>query len=427
MRNLGLARNLSLAPDPPPSSALRVIMLGMRGFPDVQGGVEKHAERLCPLLTNLGCNVEAVVRARYMPQDLSGAWQGVRFLRVWSPKSHTFETIVHTFLAVLIAAWKRPDVLHIHAVGPGRFVPLARLLGLRVVITHHGADYEREKWGRFAKLILRAGEVCGIRFAHRRIAVSQITTSAVRKKYHVDCEHIPNGVELPSIPTTTSTLTQFGLAPRKYVLMVGRLVPEKRQSDLIAAFNNADLQGWKLVLVGGSDHRGPYQETVRRLAGENPALITAGVQTGIALQELYAHAGLFVLPSSHEGLPIALLEALSYGLPVIASAIPANLEIELESRHYYAVGDVEALTAKLREFAAKPGSPEVRDKVRRSLAARQNWRTVAERTLHIYRQAANSARQDIRHFPPHKLRAPVDASERPAPQNTKVPVTGSSL
>ncbi|HUZ33186.1 MAG TPA: glycosyltransferase family 4 protein [Xanthobacteraceae bacterium] len=374
--------------------AFRVIMLGMRGFPDVQGGVEKHAEKLCPLLHRMGCDVEVIVRARYMPRDRS-EWHGVRFLRVWSPRSNSLETIVHTFLGVLIAAWKRPDVLHIHAVGPALFVPLARLFGLRVIVTHHGADYEREKWGRFAKLILRAGEAFGMRLANRRIAVSQVTTRIVEKKYHVDCTYIPNGIELPQIPTTVSVLTRLGLNPRKYVLMVGRLVPEKRQTDLIRAFGKAELKGWKLVLVGDSDHRGPYQQTIRRLAAEDPAVIMTGVQTGLALQELYAHAGLFVLPSSHEGLPIALLEALSYGLPVVASAIPANLEIGLDGRHYFAIGDIDALTERLKQFAGKLASPATRRSTRRSLAARQNWSSVAERTLRLYNQATATGSQGV--------------------------------
>ena len=141
---------------------------------------------------------------------------------------------------------KRPDLLHIHAVGPAVMVPLARLFGLRVVVTHHGADYEREKWGGFAKFILRAGEACGMLFGHQRIAISQVIRHFIKHKYSVDCEYIPNGTELPELPTTRSALTEFGLQPQKYVLMVGRLVPEKRQADLIAAFNKAALMDGSL-------------------------------------------------------------------------------------------------------------------------------------------------------------------------------------
>jgi glycosyltransferase involved in cell wall biosynthesis len=377
--------------------ALRVIMFGMRGFPDVQGGIEKHAEQLCPLLQHLGCDVEVIVRARYV-HPARKRWNGVRLLRVWCPKSRSLETIVHSFLAVLIAACRRPDIVHIHAIGPAIVVPLARLLGLHVVVTHHGADYDREKWGALGKLVLRAGETCGMRLAHQRIAVSKVIKALVRAKHNVDCEFIPNGIDLPELPSTKATLDKFGLIRGKYVLMVSRLVPEKRHADLIVAFKKASLKGWKLVLVGGADHRSAYAQTLTTLAAGCGDITMTGVQTGLALQELYVHAGLFVLPSSHEGLPIALLEALGYGLPTIASDIPANLEIGLDNRHYFPTGDINALADRLRLFAETRWPPEARQDVRQCLAARQNWHSVAKGTLNTYRQAAQSRR---RFFQPH--------------------------
>jgi glycosyltransferase involved in cell wall biosynthesis len=379
------------------SSSLRIIMLGLRGFPDVQGGVEKHAEKLAPLLKRMGCEVEVIVRARYVQPNSPKGSDGVRFLRIWCPKSTCLETVVHTFLGVLIAAVRRPDILHFHAIGPAMMVPIARLFGLHVVVTHHGPDYEREKWGSVAKLVLRAGEACGMLLAHQRIAVSEGIKKLVRAKYHVDCECIPNGVDLPEPPTTQAALRQFGLTPGKYVLMVSRLVPEKRHTDLIAAFSRAGLKGWKLVLVGGSDHRTQYAQKLTELAAGNPDVVMTGLQRGTALGELYAHAGLFVLPSSHEGLPVALLEALSYGLPVIASDIPANLEIGLDPVHYFVAADVEALGEKLRSFAGEPWSTEIRQKTRHWLAQKQSWLSVAEHTLSCYRTAARRGRLRMWH------------------------------
>jgi glycosyltransferase involved in cell wall biosynthesis len=307
-QGLRVRHDLSPAPygaNQSPSSSLYVIVLGLRGIPEVQGGIEKHVEKLCPLLQRMGCDLDVIVRAPYARPIQGDTWNGIRLVRIWSPKSRFCETIVHTFFGVLIAAVKRPDLLHIHAVGPAAMVPLARLFGLRVVVTHHGADYEREKWGRFAKLILRAGEACGMLLAHRRIAVSEVIRHLVKRKYGVDCEYIPNGIDLPELPTTKSALFKFGLQPRKYVLMVGRLVPEKRQADLITAFKKASLEGWKLVLVGGSNHETHYTRAIIEVAANSPDVIMTGIQTGLILQELYTYAGTFVLPSSHEGLPIA--------------------------------------------------------------------------------------------------------------------------
>ncbi|MGX9428748.1 glycosyltransferase family 4 protein [Bradyrhizobium sp. LeoA1S1] len=371
---------------------LRVMMLGLRGFPNVQGGVEVHAEHLCPRLKELGCNVEVIVRSPYMRPDGGNEWRGVRYLRVWSPKASALETVVHSFLGVLVAAWQRPDVLHIQAIGPALMVPLARLLGLHVVVTHHGPDYEREKWGPLARLALHTGEAWGMRFSNGRIVISRTIRNLVRDKYGLNSNLIPNGITLPEVPGSTSVLQKFGLAAGRYVLMVSRLVPEKRHADLISAFADAKLDGWKLVLVGGSEYPDAYAAAVSERAQATAGVIMAGFQSGLALRELYAHAGIFVLPSSHEGLPIALMEALSYGLPVVASDIPAHLEIELDDAHYFPLGDVSALADRLASFAQQPWSSDLREKTRSWLAQREDWRSVAERTLGCYRKAIEPRR-----------------------------------
>ena len=385
------------------------MVLGLRGIPEVQGGVEKHVEKLCPLLQRMGCDLEVIVRSPYVRRCWGNTWNGIRLVRIWCPKSRFCETIVHTFFGVLIAAVKRPDLLHIHAIGPALMVPLARLFGLRVVVTHHGADYEREKWGPFAKLILHAGEACGMLLGHQRIAVSQVMRDFMKCKYAVDCEYIPNGVELPDLPTTKWALVKFGLQPQQYVLMVGRLVPEKRQGDLIAAFNKACLDGWKLVLVGGSDHETPYARAITEVVANSRDVIMTGVQTGLILQELYTYAGAFVLPSSHEGLPIALMEALSYGIPIIASDIPANREIDLDRRYYFRVGDVEALATKLRLLPDLTWSRKAKKNTRRCLAVKQSWQSAAERTMSLYRKAAGPRRAFTRYVITGRPRTPLKA------------------
>jgi len=138
-----------------------VLVVGLRGFPGIQGGIETHCEQLYPRLVKLGAEVEVVTRSSYWDTAKPATHQGVKLTSVWSPSSTTLETFVHSFLAVLYAAYKRPDVLHLHAIGPAIFAPLARLFGLKVVVTHHGPDYDREKWNEFAKQLLRIGERLG--------------------------------------------------------------------------------------------------------------------------------------------------------------------------------------------------------------------------------------------------------------------------
>jgi glycosyltransferase involved in cell wall biosynthesis len=385
---------------------LHVMVLGLRGFPGVQGGVESHAEHLYPLLQQLGCSVEVVVRARYLSATMGDSWCGIEYLRIWAPKSRALEAIVHSLLGVIVAAWRRPDILHIHAVGPALVTPLARLLGLRVVVTHHGPDYNRQKWGALARWALRTGEAWGMRFAQGRIAISRTILVHVRREYRITADLIPNGVATPDIPTTTSALRQFALTPRRYVLMVGRLVPEKRHIDLIEAFTRAGLNGWRLVLVGGADHPDVYSRTLAALAQQREGVISTGMMTGLPLRELFAHAGVFVLPSSYEGLPIALLEALSYGLPVIASDIPANREIDLPAHHYFPLGDVAALADTLQSFARQDWPAEQMSETRTWVVNRFDWHTVAAQSLNIYTRVLHwRTASSIRHRMPGLLPA----------------------
>jgi glycosyltransferase involved in cell wall biosynthesis len=362
-------------------------MLGLRGFPSVQGGVEKHAEELCPLLARMGCEVEVIVRSSYVPQERGNNWRGVHYIRIWAPKSPALETVVHSFLGVLVAGWRRPDILHVQAIGPALIVPLARLFGLRVVVTHHGADYDREKWGSLAKFVLHAGEAFGMCLSHRRIAISRTISRFVRDKYHVNCKIIPNGFTRPESPNTAAALDRYGLQVGRYVLMVGRLVPEKRQCDLIAAFRMANLHGWKLVLVGGSTCETPYVAQLTQLAASTAGVVMTGVQTGVPLAELFSHAGLFVLPSSHEGMPIALMEAMSYGVPVLASDIPAHRELQLEDVQYFPLGDVRTLAIRLETFVSIPWPIKARQSSRQPALQWKDWETVARQTVASYRVA----------------------------------------
>jgi len=364
---------------------MRIMVLGLRGFPDIQGGVESHAEKLYPLLVQRGCDVEVLVRSPYWSRDRDDDWKGVRFRCLWAPRATGLEAFLHSFLGAIYAGIKRPDLLHIHAVGPAIVAPIARMMGLRVVVTHHGPDYDREKWSPFAKWILRLGERLGMGFSNQRIVISKVIADLVKSKYHLDTRLIPNGVTVPALPESADSLRKYALTPGKYVLNVSRFVPEKRQTDLIQAFALAKLDGWKLVLVGALDSTGDYMANVRRLAEETPDVVLTGFQSGVPLQELYTHAGFFVLPSSHEGLPIALLEALSYGLPVLASDIPANLEIGLPSEQYFPLGDISSLTDSLCRLACSDHDAAERERRREWVRRKYDWNEIADATAAVYK------------------------------------------
>jgi glycosyltransferase involved in cell wall biosynthesis len=389
---MAMSTNDSIGTDSSPRTRpLRIMVLGLRGIVDVQGGIESHARMLYPRLAKLGCEIEVVQRSPYFPRDRRRRrWRGLKLTYLWSPMRPALETGLHTLLGVLYAAcWRRPDVLHLHAVGPGLLAPLARFLGLRVVLTHHGADYEREKWGSLAKRLLRAGERLGMRFAHKPIVVSPTLQHDDFLRYGIDAAVIPNGAPNMLPTRTRRSLLRFGLEAGRYVLCVARLDPAKRQLDLLEAFRTAALPGWKMAIVGELKAGDPYCEKIKTRAALDPNVVLTGYQAGATLRELYSHAGLFVLPSSVEGHPIVLLEAATYGLPIIASAIDANLVMPFPRDRFFRVGDTAGLAAMIRAAAAEPAEARAKwRKLRALVRSRYSWRNAAELTRSVYGEAA---------------------------------------
>lgn len=347
---------------PPAQRPLRVMILGLRAIEGAQGGVESHVRDLVRgLLARPGQDLalEVVERSRYVVKGraLAGLQGRVRLTSLWCPASTGLETIVHTLLGVLYAAWRRPDVLHLHAVGPSLLTPVARLLGLRVVVTHHGEDYAREKWGRFARWALETGEAWGARFANAGIVIAAPLQGLMQRKYGRHYAFIPNAAPQAACRDDAQTvLHRWGLAPGGYFLHVGRVVPEKRQLDLIAAFARCPDPGLRLVLAGANDHPSDYENQVNQAAAQDARVIRTGALPPADIYQLLSHARAFVLPSSHEGLPISLLEAMRCGAPVVVSDIVSLKAVELPESCYVACGNVQALTDAL-SAAVRPFHP----------------------------------------------------------------------
>lgn len=364
---------------------MRIFATGTRGIPDIPGGVEKHCQELYPLISILGHHVTVATRTPYIKNKLTN-WKGITLAHLYAPHKKSLEAIVHTFLAVFRAKKEKADLIHIHAVGPGLLVPFARLLGLKVVVTNHGPDYDRQKWGILAKFILRTGEYLGGKFANEVIVISSVIADIIRTRCGRESNLIYNGVPLPNRSESTAYLVKKKITPKNYILAVARFVPEKGLHDLITAF--ADLKGnFQLVIAGDADHETLYSHKLRQLAEEDERIILTGYITGEDLNQIFTNARLFCLPSYHEGLPIALLEAMSYGLPVLVSDIAANMEVDLPKERFFKCGDIKDLHQKLCELIDIELSEIEQKRLRAEIFDKYNWRKIAEQTVAVYQKA----------------------------------------
>lgn len=291
---------------------------------------------------------------------------------------------MHSIYAAVETLFDGSDVVHVHAIGPGLVIPLLRLMGKKVVFTHHGADYQREKWGWLAKKVLKLGERLAINYATEVIVISKVIQDQVRQSYRRDDTHlIHNGVASKahySEDEINIVMSQYALSFRGYIVAVGRFVEEKGFHDLIEAYSRSNLT-LPLVLIGDADHDSVYSQSLKQKARQTPGVIMTGLLTGAALQIVFSQARLFVMPSYHEGLPIALLEALSYSLPVIVSDIAPNKEIGLAQECYFQVKNIEVLThALMTRSDLKPQDYSM-------FLNRYDWYKIATQTSDVYHLA----------------------------------------
>lgn len=367
---------------------MKIVVTGTRGIPDILGGVETHCEELYPRLAAKGHDVTVMRRSCYVTDNNRiSEFKGVKLKDVYAPRKKSIEAIVHTFIAVIKARAMNPDVLHIHAIGPSIMVPFARLLGMKVVTTNHGPDYDRGKWGKLAKTVLKTGERWGARFSNRVIVISHVIAGILADNYgRRDTDLIYNGVNRPTKSQSTEYIKSLGIKQGQYILTIGRFVKEKGFHDLIVAWSQIDMPDKpQLVIAGDADHADEYSQALKDKA-HNAGVILTGFIKGEKLNQVMSNARLFVLPSYHEGLPIALLEAMSYDLDVLVSDIAANKLPVLADDDFFHVGDINDLSAKIEAKLLQNATPRQYD------LSLYDWDKIADMTEEVYNKTINKKR-----------------------------------
>jgi glycosyltransferase involved in cell wall biosynthesis len=361
----------------------------------VMGGVETHCENLYPLLKKLRPNDSFTIIARKAYLRNVSDYHGLRIVSLTHARGRHFETITNTAYGALYARFVvHAELLHLHGIGPALMAPVARFIGMKVIVTYHSKNYEHKKWNWFGKLALRVGELCAVSFGHKVITVSQSLAADLKRRFP-SAEHkihfIPSGADhllrtKPESCDVPEILPKFGLTKGRYIVSVGRLVPEKGVHDLLQAFKSADLD-CKLVIVGDADHRDEYSK--RLIAQASDTIVFTGFLTGDALQNVLQNASLFVLPSYNEGLPIAALEAVVAGVPVLLSDIQPNRELGFHPENYFKVGDIGHLRHQLTQDHAAY-------RVDRAAVLRKySWNTTCMETDKVYSSLQNAP--SVRH------------------------------
>ncbi|MEM9620461.1 MAG: glycosyltransferase family 4 protein [Pseudomonadota bacterium] len=361
---------------------MRLVALGFRGIPDVEGGIETHAQYLYPLLAHQLEEVHVTARSRYVATDEPYEFENVTVAPLQAGSIGFLENFRHSIASLLYAKRVSADLAHIHGIGPALLLPLAKLLGLRVLVTHHGKDYEAEKWNLVQRWLLRTGEWVAARMADAIVTVSPDLRSHIENRYSRTATFIPNGVPPARLDNGDTVLRELNLQSGRFVIEVARITEHKRQLDLIEAFLARPRNDWKLVIVGNNESGDRYTEAVCAAAERSDHIVLTGFRSGAELAQLYEHAGVFCLPSSYEGMPLAVLEAMSYGIPVLISDIAAHRQFELADCHYHSLGNTRELDGRLSHLMSNAADECLRNSMQ-ATTHRYSWQNIADQTMKV--------------------------------------------
>ncbi len=382
---------------------MKVAMIGQKGFPAIWGGVEQHVYHLARGLADAGMDVVVYTRPHYTNPDQVEQWNeenGQRLQLVSLPTIATkhLDAIVHTTLSLVHALIVvQPDIYHIHSVGPSLLAWIPRVFNpsATVITTFHSPDRLHQKWNWFARFMLLLGEWSAVHFAHETITVSHDLQTYARERYQKELTLIPNGVSTPTRQKPSLITAAFGLNGDDYFLVVSRLVRHKGIHDVIDAYQRIATDK-KLVIVGDSVHTDDYVNELRRRAGDNANIVFTGFQHGRMLEELFSNASGFVQASTSEGLSIALLEAASYGTPIVASDIPANLEVLSDTGYTFPVGDNDPLAQQLIYVESHPTeAAEQAKETRQHVLDTFHWGHIVARTASVYTTAHTTSKEQM--------------------------------
>lgn len=373
-------------------SKLNIAMFGHKRIPSREGGVEIVVEELSTRMVKDGHSVTCYNRKGHHVSDSEydtkklKYFKGVKIKHVFTIDKKGLAAVTSSFFAALRCAFSKADVVHIHAEGPAFMTPVLKLFRKRVVVTVHGLDWQRDKWSEgFASKYIKAGEKAAVKYADEIIVLSERVRQYFKDTYNRDTVFIPNGVCEPEIQSPDIIKKDFALQKDDYILFLGRLVPEKGIHLLIDAFKKVKTDK-KLVIVGGTSDTDDYVEKLHKSAKEDRNIIFTGFMQGKALKELFSNSYIYVLPSLLEGMPLSLLEAMSYKNCCVVSDISECTEVVGDKAVITKKGDTDALTDTLQMLCDnKDIVDSYKNTAQKYILEKYNWDDVVTKTLALYK------------------------------------------
>ncbi len=374
---------------------MKIAVIGAKGLPPLQGGIEHYCAEVYPRMVSRGHSVDLYARSSYTENKWfeNSDYQGVRVISLPSFPKRGLDAFLSSALGTVMSGGAQYDVIHFHALGPALFSSVARVFrSAKIVVTCQGLDWQRAKWGNLSSRMILTGEKAAVRFADDIIVVSEALQSYFSQTYGRSTIYIPNApASYPKSDTNFTYGQNLGLTKGRYLLFLGRIVPEKRPDLLIEAFLRLKPPGWKLVLAGGVSDTKLYTSKLLKMVASSRVMF-AGELRGARLAEIVRGAGLFVMPSDVEGLPLAMLEGMREGIPVLASDILPHQQLLGRDRGVlFPAGDIEGCVRQLNWALNHPTElANMAANAQKYVKRNYSWEQITTDNLDVYQRSLKS-------------------------------------
>lgn len=370
---------------------MKIAMIGHKRIPSREGGIEVVVEELSTRMIKLGHNVTVYNRKGKNVQDKNASdenqklkeYKGVKIVTIPTINKKGIDAFLYSLFASIKVLFGKYDIVHYHAEGSCAMLWLPHLFHKKIVVTIHGLDWNRSKWGGFATKYIKHGEKCAVKYADKIIVLSKGVQDYFKEKYNRETIFIPNGVEESKIKEPKIIKEKYNLEKDNYILFLARIVPEKGLDDLIDAYNKMKTDK-KLVIAGGASHTNDYLRHIEQKVKKNKNIIMTGFVQGDELEELFSNTFLYCLPSHIEGMPISLLEAMSYGRNVLVSDIEENTQVIGKYGTSFKKGNIDDLAKKLQDSLNEKNRKNSKD-IENYILKKYNWNVIINKTIDIYK------------------------------------------
>ncbi len=374
---------------------MKIAMIGHKRIPSREGGVEVVVEELATRLAKKGYQIDVYNRKGKNVQDKNAdkdkknikEYKGVHIITIPTINKKGIDALLYSFFASIRALFGKYDVLHYHAEGPCAMLWIPHLFRKKIIVTIHGLDWQRSKWGGFATKYIKFGEKLAAKYADEIIVLSKGVQNYFKDTYNRDTVFVPNGVNKPVTRNPSIIKEKYGLKKDSYILFLARIVPEKGLHYLIEAYKQIDTDK-KLVIAGGASHTNDYLKEIKNMVESDDRIIMTGFVQGDELEELFSNCYLYCLPSDVEGMPISLLEAMSYGCNCLVSDIKENTQVIDKYAKTFKKGNVEDLKEQIKKILAK-GINIKKSDVIDYILKKYNWDNIVNVMEKIYKEKAN--------------------------------------